>query len=255
VFLRNPVKAKLKRGEVSFGAWVSIGHPDVSESLAKLGFDWLLFDTEHSPLNIEVIQGLLQSMSYTKDCVPLIRVAWNDVVLIKRALDIGAYGLVIPWVNTREEALNAVKACRYPPEGVRGFGPRRAAWHDPAYVKTANEELLIIAQVETETALTNLDEVLSVKGIDVALIGPWDLSMSLGVFTQWESPKFKAAVERVLEACEKWKVVPGYVCGDENVKEAAERRFRFLSIGGDEGFMVKGALDSLKRARETASIQ
>lgn len=249
------MKAKLKRGEVSLGAWVSIGHPDIPERLANLGFDWLLFDTEHCPLNVEVIQGLLQAMSYARECVPLIRVAWNDLVLIKRALDIGAYGLVIPWINTREEALNAVKACKYPPEGLRGFGPRRAAARDPEYVKTVNEELLIMAQIETEAAVRNLDEILAVKGIDVALIGPYDLSMSLGVFTQWTSPKFQAAVDNVLEACERWKVTPGYVCDDENIKEAVERGFRFLSIGGDEGFMIKGALDSLKRAKEATSMQ
>ncbi|MBS7609410.1 hypothetical protein KEJ36_00170 [Candidatus Bathyarchaeota archaeon] len=248
--MKNPVKAKLKRGEVSFGAWISIGHPDISESLAYVGFDWLLFDTEHCPLNIEIIQGLLQSMGYGARSVPLIRVAWNDMVLIKRALDIGAYGLVIPWVNTKDEALSAVRACKYPPEGVRGFGPRRASMYDPEYVKTANEELLIVAQIETESALKNLDDILSVKGIDVALIGPWDLSMSLGVFTQWDSPKFKAAVDKVLEACERWNVAPGYVCGDENIRWAVEKGFKFISIGGDEGFMLKGAIDSLMRAKE-----
>ena len=123
------------------------------------------------------------------------------------------------------------------------------------YVETANEELLIIAQIETETALKNLEEILSVKGIDVALIGPYDLSMNLGVFTQWDDPKFKAAVDRVLQACEKWEVTPGYVCGDENVKWAVERGFRFLSIGGDEGFMIKGAKDSLRRAKEAVGIK
>lgn len=252
--MKNPVKTKLKRGETSIGTWVGIGHPDITESLSKVGFDWLLFDTEHSPLNIEVIQRLLQSMGYARNCVPLIRVAWNDLILVKRALDIGAYGLVIPWVNTKEEALNAVKACKYPPEGVRGFGPRRAAMDDPDYVKTANEELLIVAQIETETALKNLDEILSVKGIDVALIGPYDLSMNLGVFTLWDNPKFKVAVDRILQACEKWKVTPGYVCDDKNVKWAAERGFRFLSIEGDEDFMIKGALDSLRRAKEATGI-
>ncbi|MEM2905425.1 MAG: aldolase/citrate lyase family protein [Candidatus Bathyarchaeia archaeon] len=253
--LRNPVKAKLKRGETSIGAWIGVSHPDISESLSKVGFDWLLFDMEHAPLSIEQVQLQLQSMGYARDCVPLIRVAWNDIVLIKRALDIGAWGLVIPWVNTREEALNAVRACKYPPEGLRGFGPRRAAQGDPDYVQTVNEELLIVVQIETETAIKNLDGILAVKGIDVALIGPYDLSMNLGVFTQWENPRFKAAVNRVLEACEKWKVTPGFVCGDENVKEAVDRGFKFLSVGGDEGFMIKGALDSLRKAKEAAGIK
>lgn len=253
--MKNPVKAKLRRGEVSIGAWISIAHPDITESLAKVGYDWILFDTEHCPLNVEMIQGLLQSMGYGTRSTPLIRVAWNDLVLVKRALDIGAYGVVIPWVNTKEEAVNAVRACKYPPEGVRGFGPRRAAADDPEYVQTVNEELLIVAQVETEAALRNLDEILSVKGIDVALIGPWDLSLNLGVFTQWESPKFKAAVDRVLEACKRWNVTPGYVCGDDTVKWAFDRGFRFLSVGGDEGFMLKGAHDSLRMAREAAGLK
>ncbi len=246
--LKNPVKEKLKTGKPSVGTWVTIGHPDVPERLAALGFDWIIFDTEHSPMDVPSIQTLMQAMSYTRECVPFIRVAWNDMVLVKRALDIGAYGLVIPWVNTREEALNAVRYCRYPPEGVRGFGPRRAAMFDPDYVKTANDEILLVVQIETEKALSNLDEILSVEGIDACFIGPYDLSMSLGAFTQWNNPKFMDAVDKVLKTSLKWGVAPGMHCDNEDiVNEAITRGFRFCALSGDEGFLRRGALEAIKK--------
>jgi len=247
--MKNTVKAKLKAGETSVGAWVSVGHPDVSEALANVGFDWIVFDMEHCPLDIGTIQTLMQSMSYTRECVPIVRVAWNDIVLIKRALDIGAHGLIIPWVNTREEAVNAVRYCKYPPEGVRGFGPRRAAMFDSDYVKTANKELLVAVQIETETAIRNLDEIVSVEGVDACFVGPWDLSMSMGIFEEWGHPRLRDAFERVVKACGRWGVAPGMACGEDNINEAIAQGFRFCSLGGDIGFMVKGATDSIRRVK------
>ena len=246
--MQNYVKAKLRAGGTSIGAWVTIGHPDVAEMMSMLGFEWIIFDTEHSPLNVETLQGMLQAMSYTEKCIPIIRVAWNDMVLIKRALDIGAYGIVIPWVNSKEEAINAVRYCRYPPRGVRGYGPRRAALHDPEYVKTADEQILIIVQVETRKAIENLDEILSVEGIDVAFVGPWDLSMSLGVFGQFDSRRFREALDRVLDACERHGVTPGIVCTHKSVGEALRRGFRFCTIGSDVSFLKLGAEISLRAA-------
>ncbi len=145
------------------------------ESLARVGFDWFLFDNEHSPLDVITTQLLMQSLNGT-DVTPIVRVSWNDTVMIKKTLDTGPYGLVIPWVNDKQEAINAVKACKYPPRGLRGYGPRRPSYMDPDYLKTADEEILVIIQIETGKAVKNIKEILSVEGVDALLIGPFDLS-------------------------------------------------------------------------------
>lgn len=245
--MRNLVKEKLRTGEPSVGTWVSIGHPDVSETLASLGFDWVVFDMEHAPLDIGVVQSMMQSMSRVGDCTSMVRVAWNDPVLIKRALDIGAYGLVIPWVNSGKEARAAVEACKYPPQGLRGFGPRRASLLDPDYVKTANQEVLIVAQIETETAIRNIDEIVSVEGVDACFIGPYDLTMSLGVFMEWSHPRFVEAKRTVLEACKRKGVAPGIHCNEESINEAIAQGFQFCALNDDDTFLIKGAKDCLKR--------
>mgnify|MGYP000023413723 FL=1 len=244
--MKNPVKAKLKAGKPSIGTWITIGHPDVAEFLATLGFDWFVFDMEHSPISFETVQVLMQASSFSKT-VPLVRVAWNDMVLIKRALDIGAYGVVIPWVNTKEDAINAVKYCRYPPRGLRGCGPRRAAVRDPEYFETVEEELLVVVQIETEEALKNIDDILTVEGIDACYIGPNDLSMNLGVFRQWGHPKFRKALEIVLDACKRYGVAPGMHCNINNINEALEMGFKFCAIDSDYRFLLRGAREAIER--------
>src|ERR1035437_6442564 len=159
--MKNALKTKLKRNEAVIGTFVGIGHPDITEWLSRQGFDFLLLDAEHGPLGFETLQRMMQSMNGT-NCVPIVRPQWNDPVIIKRVLDIGAYGVLIPWVNTKEEAENAVRACKYPPVGIRGYGPRRAGLLDPDYYATANDELLIAVQIESDLAVKNLDEILSV---------------------------------------------------------------------------------------------
>ena len=124
--MTNPVKEKLKAGKASVGTWICMGNPDVSEQLSMLGFDWLTFDLEHGSMTIPEVQRMMQAMS-SSDCVPLARLPVNEPVYFKWVLDAGASGVVIPYVNTREEAQNAVRACKYPPEGIRGCGPRRAS--------------------------------------------------------------------------------------------------------------------------------
>jgi len=243
--MKNPLKARLKAGQIAIGIWATIGHPDVAELLAKMGFDWICFDTEHSPFEVETAQELMQAASYNPDCIPLIRVAWNDMVRIKKALDTGAYGLIIPWVNTREEAENAVRYCMYPPQGIRGCGPRRAALHDPEYTQTVNEELLIGVQIETQTALDNLDEIFSVKGIDLCYIGPNDLSLSLGIHGQYDHPKWEAALDHVVATCDKHGVVPGMHCRVHTINDALAHGFRFCALYSERQLFMKGLTDAL----------
>jgi len=157
IVMRNKLKEKLKAGKQTVGVWMSIPSPEVGEALATQGgWDWFVYDLEHSPLDEQIVNNIMTSVKGT-DVVPLVRVPWNDIVMIKRALDIGAYGVVVPWVNNREEAIRAVRACKYPPEGVRGVGPRRASLGDPTYLATANDEILVIVQIETQEAVDNCE--------------------------------------------------------------------------------------------------
>ncbi len=144
-------------------------------------------------------------------CTPIVRVQWNDPVIIKRVLDIGAYGVLVPWVNRKEEAEAAVQACKYPPEGIRGWGPRRAERFDPDYRATANDEVLVSVQIETQKAVDNLDEIASVEGVDALFIGPYDLSnnMGFGIPPQWDNPRFLGAIEAVIHVCEEYGKAPG----------------------------------------------
>lgn len=245
---RNCVKRKLKEGKTSVGTWIGIGHPDIPDILANLGFDWFVFDTEHGPHSIETVQHLIQAIGWSPT-LPLVRVAWNDMVLIKRALDIGAYGVIIPWVNTKKEAENAVKYCHYPQSGgLRGCGPRKSSNYgfDREYFEVVDEELLIGIQIETETALNNLEDIFSVEGIDVAYVGPADLSMSLGIFGQFNHPKFTRALEMVIDEAKAAGIAPGIHCSVENINQYIEKGFRFNSLSSDDDLLIRGAVSGIK---------
>ena len=251
--MKNPLKEKLKRGEAVIGTFIEIGHPDVTEWLSRVGFDWLLLDNEHAPTGYETLQRMMQSMNGS-GCVPIVRPQWNDLVVMKRVLDIGAYGVLIPWVNSKEEAENAVRYCKYPPQGIRGYGPRRAGMFDPDYFKTANDELLITIQIETQKALDNLDEILSVPGIDACYIGPWDLSVSLGfgVPPDWNNAKYQKALDRVLEVSAKHGKPAGMFCISDTIEWALEKGFTFNTIEADDYLLIRSARMALEKAREAA---
>jgi 2-keto-3-deoxy-L-rhamnonate aldolase RhmA len=247
--VENTLKKRLQHGEVVTGTFVGLGHPDITEILSRLGFDWLLLDAEHGPLSFETLQQLMQSMNGT-DCVPIIRPQWNDLVEIKRILDIGAYGVLIPWVNSKEEAEMAVRACKYPPEGIRGFGPRRAAMFDPDYFKTANEEILITIQIETKKALQNLEEILAVPEIDACYIGPYDLSCSLGlgIPPKWDNPDYIAAFDRILKVAQKYGKPAGMFTNIDTIEWALNKGFRFNTVGDADAFLMQGAKAALAKA-------
>lgn len=244
----------MTRGEVVIGTFVGLGHPDVTEWLARVGFDWLLLDAEHGPLGFETLQQMIQSMNGT-GCVPIVRPQWNDPVIIKRVLDIGAYGVLVPWVNSKEEAENAVRACRYPPQGIRGYGPRRAGMFDPNYYRTANEEILVAVQIETERALSNLEEIMSVAGIDACYIGPFDLSCSLGlgIPPKWDEPRYLAAFDRVLAVAKRYGKPAGIFASPDNIEWALEKGFKFNTVGDADSFLVQGAQVALAKARQKLS--
>jgi 2-keto-3-deoxy-L-rhamnonate aldolase RhmA len=203
-------------------------------------------------MSYETMEILLQAMEGT-DCTPVIRPQWNDPVVIKRILDIGAHGIVVPWVNSKDEAEAAVKATRYPPEGIRGWGPRRASRYDPDYRATANEEIWVCIQVETQKSLNNLDEIMSVEGVDACYVGPWDLSNNLGfgVPPDYSNKTFTDAVEKVLKIATNHGKPAGLWCNLESIVWAVEKGFRCNTVIDADTMLEYGAAEALKRARGT----
>lgn len=249
--MKNPLKAKMRRGQPVIGTFVELMNPDVTEWLAHLGFDWLLLDAEHAPTDLVSLERMMQSMKGT-DCVPLVRPQWNDPAIIKRILDIGAYGVLVPWVNNKKEAEAAVAACKYPPAGIRGYGPRRAGMLDTEYYRTANDEILVTVQIETQEALDNLDDILSVPGIDAIYIGPWDLSSNLGfgIPPTWDEPRYAAALERVLSAAKKHKKPAGMFTTIDTIDWVVKKGYTFNTVGADDLFLVSAAKQALDKARQ-----
>jgi 2-keto-3-deoxy-L-rhamnonate aldolase RhmA len=245
--VKNELKRRLKAGEQACGIWVSIESPMVTELLSTLGFDYFVFDTEHSPLDIYQAQTLMQAMR-PMGTTPLVRVWWNDLVAIKRALDIGAYGVVVPWINNKEQAEMAVKACRYAPKGLRGCGPRRAALGDPNYLKTADEEILVIAQIETKEAVENIEDIVSVEGIDVTYIGPADLSASYDHLGDMGNLEVQKAIDTVFDASRKAGVAAGVHMGaGKTIIDRVKKGYNFITVGADLDFVRAGAIDVLKQ--------
>ena len=249
--MQNLLKEKLMKGESVVGCFVGLGHPDVTEVLSRMGFDWLLIDGEHSPIGLETMHRMRQAMNGT-DCTPIVRPAWNDPVLIKRILDIGAQGILVPWVNNKEEASAAVRACKYPPEGIRGLGHRRASIGDPDYKKTANDEIMVTVQVETQDAVDNIEEILRVDGIDACFIGPWDLSSNLlgRVPPEFDNPEYSGAIDKVIETAKKVGKPAGFYCNMSNIAWAQEKGFTYNTVGEADGFLDYGAKVALEAARK-----
>jgi len=246
--LHNALKLQLQRNEITFGVNVGIGNPEVSEALGKLGLDWVNFDMQHTSLDTETVQAMIQAMSYSKT-VPVIRVISNDLGLINRALDIGAHAVIVPLVNSREDAERAVRSSMYPPKGIRSWGPRRPTLRDPDYATTANDEIMVMPQIETERALKNLEEIICTEGIDAAFVGPMDLSMSLGVFREFDNPKFLKATERFMSTCNAHGIAPGLLAPVGPVERSIQQGFKLITLGGDLTILAKGIADLLKSTR------
>lgn len=246
------LKRELQSGKVTLGTWVSIAHSDVPDILEALGFDWLVFDTEHGPLSAESLATMIQAVDAEKVC-PIVRVGSIDQYLVKSALDMGSHGVVCPLVNSVKEAKAAMSFVKYPPLGIRGVGPRKAADYGLTfgdYIRTANEATLLVAQIETQEALANLDAILEVPDVDVAFVGPSDLTMSLGLLDDRSNPKVLNAMKAVVRGCESRHKVPGVLAASpDEAKRAASLGFRFIGLGSDTRFLIGGAkqfIDSVK---------
>ena len=246
--MRNELKRRLSRGEQVYGTWITVESPMATEMLSSLGFDYFVFDTEHSPLDIYMAQSLMQAMRGDSKTTPIVRVNWNDLVQIKRALDIGAYGVLVPWVNNREEAEMAVKATRYAPNGLRGCGPRRAAMFDPDYLQTADDEILVICQIETKEAVENIEEIVSVEGVDVSYIGPADLSASYGHLGNQSHPDVQKAIDRVFDATKAAGKATGvHQASGKTIEDRMEKGYNFITIGNDLIYLKNGVLAQMEK--------
>ena len=198
----NRVKRLIQQGKKVSGAWSQIASPLAAEIMARAGFDFLMIDMEHGPSDVLALIAQCQPLNGS-NTVPFVRAPWNDFVAIKRILDAGAYGVLIPYVNTKAEAEAAVRACKYPPLGIRGIAgsPRAAGYGQNImnYLTRANDEIFVMTAVETPEAVANLDEILKVEGLDGIFIGPMDLSTSLGHFANPNVPE----VQQVIAGIEK----------------------------------------------------
>ena len=207
----NAVKDLLKSGKTIIGTAGSV-HADVSAILADSGFDFLLFDTQHSPYEMKELAAGIQATN-GKKAAPIARVSSNQADLICFSLDEGALCIIVPMVNTKEEAEAMVEACKYYPAGKRSNGGMRGEWGETKdyrdYMDTVNDGVLIIPMIETVEAIENIEEILSVPGIDVLLVGPSDLSINLDVALDYPNPKYQSALDTIATACKNAGVVPG----------------------------------------------
>jgi len=243
----NPVKRLLKDGKPAVGTWLSLGSITAARFLARSGFDWLTVDVEHSLVNVETTTHIMGSIADAK-CVPLVRVPSNRHDHIKRVLDNGGYGVVVPMVNTRQEALDAVSACLYPPVGTRSVGGSVHALNfeaSPAdYYAKANDELLIVLQCEHIMAVRDFDAVYSVPGIDAVFVGPNDLAASMrSPDGKPPSPEaFDQALADILAGCKRNKVAAGiHTFNLEQAKQRIAEGWQFIAVGSELKFMADGA--------------
>lgn len=249
----NAVRDLLKSGQTVIGTAGSV-FEDNTAMLADAGFDFLLFDTQHAPIEVKQYRGAVQAMS-GKKAAPIVRVSANRADLICFALDIGARGIIVPMVNTKEEATAMVRACRYNPLGDRSNAGVRGEWGETKsyreYLDTVNEELLIIPMIETQQAIDNIDEILSVEGIDVLLIGPSDLSIELGVPLDYACDTYQAGLDKIAAACKNHGVVPGmyFIPPDMDPNFYVDKGYKFFTMRWPQwaGEGIQNGLGRIKR--------
>jgi 4-hydroxy-2-oxoheptanedioate aldolase len=247
---RNEFKQALGRRDLQIGLWSTLCSNLGAEIIAHSGFDWILLDTEHSPNELPDLVSQLQAMG-RGTASPVVRAAWNDAVLIKRILDIGAQSILLPYVQTAEEARRAVQAVRYPPTGIRGVsGSSRASQYGRVkdYLSRADEEICLILQIETRAALDQLEAISEIEGVDAVFIGPADLSASLGHLGHPQHPETQSALQDA--ACRLAQL--GKAAGILAVVEADARRYiewgyTFVAVGVDTTLLASSA-DALAKS-------
>ncbi|MCW3094418.1 MAG: 4-hydroxy-2-oxovalerate aldolase [Chthonomonadaceae bacterium] len=248
------LRERVLQREVLAGTWLNLGSNVTAEIAGRAGFDWLLIDLEHGSGDEAHLLGQLQAISAT-NAAPIVRIAWNEAPRVKRTLDLGPSGIMVPYVNTPEEARRAVAAMRYPPQGVRGAArfTRAAGFGQELdqYFAEANANLLTIVQIETPQAVAQVEEIAAIDGVDVLFVGPLDLSVSLGIPQQFTHPDFRAALQRVSEAARNANKAAGILLASaDQIAPTVADGFTFLAVGSDGG-MVAAGMKSLRAAFQT----
>ena len=245
----NRIKEKFRGGQAVVGIEIGIPDPILVNALSKVGFDFMMLDMEHTSIDRAVLPSLIIALE-ASETEAIVRVPWNDFVIVKQVLDSGVYNVIFPMINSAEEARQAVAATRYPPNGIRGSGPWLSSGYYayPAeYMKRANAEVGVFVQIEHQKAVDDIEEILSVEGVDGTFCGPSDLSFSLGKFP-WEAvEEVRERFERVLAVCQKNNVAFGLASGDpDNANFWLERGAKLVTGGTDLRFALEGARKALE---------
>lgn len=241
---QNSFKRALRAGRPQIGLWSSLSSNYTVEVIAGAGFDWILLDTEHSPNDLESLLTQLQAAA-PYPTHPIVRVPWNDMVTIKRVLDVGAQSILIPYVSNAEEARAAVSYTRYPTAGVRGVaGTTRASRFGRVkdYAKRAHEEICVLVQVENQEGLDELDAIVAVEGIDGVFIGPADLHASLGYLGDIANPKVMPVIDDAIRRIRNGGKAPGILTpSEDNARRQLQAGALFVAVGSDVGLLARGA--------------
>jgi 4-hydroxy-2-oxoheptanedioate aldolase len=247
---RNAFKHALAAGKLQIGLWSSLCSIIAAEIIGDAGFDWILLDSEHSPNEIPDLFGQLQAIG-RGGTTPIVRPAWNDAVLAKRALDIGAQALLFPYVQNEEEAKRAVASTRYPPDGIRGVAVASRAsrfGRTPGYLTKANSEMCVLVQVETRAAMDRLEAIAKVPGVDGVFIGPSDLAASLGHLGNPQAPEVQAAIQDAGKRLKALGKPAGILTGnEEEARRYIDWGYLFVAVGADVGLLTKSADALAKR--------
>ena len=251
---KNKLKEIFKLGKAAVNGWLQIPNSFTAELMANQNWDSLTLDLQHGVIDYPNAVGMLQAIS-TTNVVPLARVNWNEPGQIMKILDAGSYGIICPMVSNKKEAENFVKACMYPPEGYRSYGPIRGLVYGGSdYADKANDEILKFAMIETKESLDNLNEIMQTPGLDGIYIGPADLSLALGKKPSFDKPKGDPVYEtimKILDHAKKNKIIAGIQNGEpEYAQKMIDEGFQLVTIGSDQRYMTaasKIALSKLKK--------
>jgi 4-hydroxy-2-oxoheptanedioate aldolase len=251
---KNTLKDIWARGETVVNGWLSIPSSFSAEVMAHQGFDSLTIDMQHGVIDYQVAVTMLQAISTTA-VIPLTRIPWNEPAYAMKILDAGVYGVICPMISTREQAEALVQVCKYPPRGQRSWGPVRASIYAGAdYGDHANEDLLVIPMIETADALKNLDDILSVPGVDAIYVGPSDLSLALGRQPRLDQddPVVVEALKKIVEACQRHNVIAGiHTTGAAHALKMIEEGYQLVTLASESRFMAAKAAEEVGLVRKT----
>ncbi len=251
----NTIKSAWSEDKVTYGGWLSIPSAFSAEVMAHQGFDYLCIDMQHGVIDYQVAVTMLQVIG-TTETMPFVRVPWNEPGIIGKMLDAGAYGIIVPLVNSREEAEAAVRACRYEPEGSRSFGPTRAVYYGGSdYASQANQEIACIPMIETKTAVENLEDILDVPGIDAVYVGPADLSLTYGLppAMDQDDQTFQDALLKIATTCRERGITPGIHANVALAPKRDEGGYRMITVSSDVGAMAGAAGGHVRALRDGGS--